>query len=360
MIGMLARWLGLLVVGYITGRLYGLFAIRRRETDDPGSRGTYRFLTVVGISALLVLVFSGLIDATETSLSSVHPILSSGLATPLAWAPTAAGTIVTVLVAYLGVFPSARERRGIEISAPTAVARLGKYLVAIAIFCLGMLAPFTALLGTSDPSPLLIPVVFAVLVIGVYAWLQYSIRLTQDISDPTAEQRRRLEAAADRAELPATVAGVFSGRETETAGLYLDGPFWNRQLYATDYAFDVLDDEELAALCARERAADDLRLLERRALVVAALFGLFVTLTVWLSILVALVGLAVSWPLLVWHLQRCEFAADRRGARELGARPLASAYEAQPGLTDSRSRLHERLAATPSTARRLERLRQSD
>ncbi|QCS41315.1 peptidase [Natrinema versiforme] len=359
MIGVLVRWLGLLVVGYIAGRLYGRLAIRRRGTDGQGSRGTYRFLAVVGIAALLVLTFSGLIDATETALSSVHPILGSGLATPLAWAPAAAGTIVAILVAYLGVFPSARERRGLEISASTAVARLGKYLVAVAIFCLGLLAPFTALLGASNPSPLLIPVVFAVLAIGVYAWLQYSIRLTQDISDPTAEQRRRLETAADRADLTATVAGVFSGRETETAGLYLDGPFWNRQLYATDYAFDVLGDEELAALCARERAADDLRLLERRSLVVAVLFGLFLTVTVWTSVLVALVGLAVTWPLLVWHLQHCEFAADRRAAREIGAGPLASAYEAHPDLTDSRGRLHERLASTPSTARRLERLRES-
>lgn len=356
MIAAIVLWLGLLVGGYVGGRLYGRYSLRRAGGDGR-SRGTYRLLTVVGVATLLGLAFAGLVDATERALASVHPALTGGLAAPLSWLPTAAGTIAAVLVAYLGVFPSARKRRDVEIDAVTAVGRLAKYLAAIALFVVGALAPFTALIAADDPSPLLIPLLFAVLALGSYAWLQYSVRLSQTVTEPTAEQRRRLEAAADRAELDATVAGVIPGRETEVVGLYLDGPCWNRRAYATDYAVEVLDDEELTALCARAGAADERWLLERRALVVAVLFGLFLTLTVWTSIVVALVALAVAGPLLTRALQRAEFAADRRAARAVGTEGLASAIAAGTDLTDGRNRLHERLAARPSTDRRLERLR---
>ncbi|MFC4542957.1 peptidase [Halosolutus amylolyticus] len=359
MFAVVTRWLGLLVVGYAAGRLYGVYSVRRDDGSDDRSYGTYRLLAVVGITTLLVLAFSGLVDATETALAAVHPVLTGGLAEPLAWVPTAAGTIVAVLVAYLGVFPYARARRDVDIGAATATARLARYLAAIAIFCLAALAPVTALLGASEPSPWLTPVLFAGLVVGVYAWTQYSVVLSQEISEPTGEQRRRLETTADRADLTATIAGVFPGEETETARLYLQGPFWNRRLYAADYAIDALDDDELTALCARAAAADDRRLVERRSIVVAVLLGLFLTLVVWTSVLVALAGLLVAWPLLSRHLQRCEFAADREAARAVGADTLASAYETTTDPTDGRGRLHEQLASTPATARRLDRLRNS-
>jgi Zn-dependent protease with chaperone function len=358
MMEMIVRWLGLVVVGYLVGRLYGWYTVRRDVYDDHRSRGTYRLLTVMGFVTVLDLTVSDLTDTTDTALSTVHPALSGGLAAPLAWIPTAAGTIVAVLVAYLGVFPYARERRGLEISAATAVGRLAKYLLAIAILCLGVLAPLVVLLGLPDPSPLLIPVLFAVLVVGVSVWMQYSVRLSQRLSEPTGEQRRRLEAAADRAELTATVAGVLPGRETEAVGLYVDGPVWNRRAYATDYAVDVLTDDELTALCARLRATDERRLPERRALLTALLFGSFLTATVWLSMWIALAAVIVCWPLCARYLQRCEFAADRRAARSVGVDELAGAYEATDDLADDRGRLHERLAARPSTARRLERLRE--
>lgn len=355
MIAAAVLWLALLVGGYVSGRFYGRYSLRR--AGDGRSRGTYRLLTVVGFSTLLGLAFAGLVDATERALASVHPALTGGLAAPLSWLPTAAGTIAAVLVAYLGVFPYARERRDLEIDAVTAIGRLAKYLATIALFVVGALAPFTALIAVDDPSPGLIPLLFAVLAVGCYAWLQYSVRLSQTVAEPTPEQRRRLEAAADRAELDATIAGVIPGRETEVVGLYLDGPCWNRRAYATDFAVEVLGDEELTALCARAGAADERRLLERRALVAAGLFGLFLTLTVWTSIAVALVALAVAGPLLARELQRAEFAADRRAAQAVGADALASAIEAGTDLADGRNRLHERLAARPSASRRLERLR---
>ncbi|OAQ51597.1 hypothetical protein HTG_16195 [Natrinema mahii] len=356
MLGLLALWLGLLAVGYGSGRLYGRYSLRRADEDDR-SRGTYRLLAVVGLVTLLALAFAGLVDATERAIAAVHPALAVGVAAPLSWLPTAGGTIAAVLVAYLGVFPFARERRDLEISARTAVGRLAKYLGAITLFVVVALAPFTALVAASDPSPLLIPLLFAALTVGCYAWLQYSVRLSQTITAPTPDQRRRLEAAADRADLSAAIGGVMPGRETETAGCYLDGPFWNRRAYVTDYALDALDDEALTALCARATAADDRRLLERRALVVAVLFGLFLTLTVWASLAVGLVGLAVAGPLLGRTLQRAAFAADRRAARAVGTDALASAIEAGTDPTDGRSRVHERLAPRPSTSRRLERLR---
>ncbi|QCW03212.1 peptidase [Natrinema pallidum] len=352
-----AFWVGLLVVGHVAGRLYGSYTIRRGGDDDHRSRGTYRLLSFVGLTAVVGLTLSGLVDATETTLSSLHPALAGGLAAPLAWVPTGIGTIVAVLVTYLGVFPYARERRDLEISAATAVARLAKYLVAIAVLCLGLIAPLIVLLRLSTPSPLLIPILFAGLLFWVFVWTQYSVQLSQEISEPTADQRRRLEAAADRVDTPIPLAGVIPGEETETAGLYLGGSFRNRRLYATDYTFDALDDDELTALCARAAAADELRLLERRALVVSLLAGLFLTLTIWRSMLVALPVLAIAWPLLSWYLQRCAFAADRRAAQSVGADDLASAYEAIADPAGERGRLHERLASRPSTARRLERLR---
>lgn len=357
MIGATALWLGLLGAGYVGGRLYGRYTLRRAGDGDGRSRGTYRLLTVVGFATVVVLTVAGLTEATERALSSVHPALGSGLAAPLVWLPTAVGTIVAVLVAYLGVFPYARKRRDLEISAATAVARLAKYLTAIAILVVGVLAPFTALVGASDPSPLLIPVVFVVLVGGVYAWLQYGVRLSQSVAEPTPDQRRRLEGAADRAGLTAAIGGVIPGSETEVADVYLDGPLWNRRAYVTDYALEALDDEALTALCARAAAADGRWLLERRALGAGVLFGLFLTLTVWTSLAVALVGLAIAGPLLARYLQRHEFAADRRAARAVGADALASALETGADLSDDRGRLQEWLAAGPSRARRLERLR---
>lgn len=351
-----ALWLGLLGAGYVGGRLYGRYSLRR-ASDDGRSRGTYRLLAVVGIVTLLVLAFAGLVGTTERALASVHPVLAGGVAAPLVWLPTAAGTIVAVLVTYLGVFPYARASRDLEIGAATAVGRLAKYLVAITVFALGAVAPFAALLAPSDPDPWLLPPLLAVLLVGVYVWLQHSVRLSQTITEPTPDQRRRLEAAADRADLSAAIAGVIPGHETGVAGLYLDGPFWNRRVYATDYGLESLGDDELTALCARAGAADELRILERRALVTAALFGLLLTVTVWASMGIALVAIAVATPLLLGVLQRSEFAADRRAARAVGADALASAIDTGTGLSDDRNRLHERLAARPSRARRLERLR---
>ncbi|WP_408957036.1 peptidase [Natrinema sp. 74] len=350
-------WLGLLGVGYVAGRLYGRYTLRRAGDDAGRSRGTYRLLAVVGLATFAVLAFAGLIDATESALSSVHPALAGRLAAPLVWLPTAVGTIVAVLVAYLGVFPYARKRHGLEISAATAVGRLARYLTASALFVLGIVGLYTALLEASDPSPALIPVVFLSLTTGIYGWMTYRIRLSQDIEPLTAEKRRRLEGAADRADLTATVAGVIPGRETEVAGLYLEGPFWNRRMYATDYAFDAFDDDELSAACARASAADEGRLLERQALVTSALFGLLVTCYVWRSFALALVAVVLGWPLAVRYLQRREFAADRCAAHAVGAEALASAIETGADLSDDRSRLQERLTSRPSRARRLERLR---
>ncbi|MDF9744732.1 peptidase [Natrinema salsiterrestre] len=358
MIATVAFWLALLVAGHVAGRLYGAYTVRRHGDDGHQSRGTYRLLGIVGCTAIVGLTLSGLVETTEATLSTLHPALSGGLAAPLAWIPTGAGTIVAVLVAYLGVFPYARERRDLEISAATAVGRLAKYLLAIAVLCLGTLAPLVVLLRLPDPSPFLIPILFAVLAVGVSVWIQYNVRLSQRLSEPTGEQRRRLEAAADRANLTATVAGVFPGRETETAGLYVDGPFWNRRAYATDYAVDVLTDDELTALCARLQAAGERRLPERQALILALLFGSFLTATVWLSLWLALAVLVVCWPLCARYLRRYEFAADRRAARSVGVDELAGAYEATDDLADDRGRFHERFAASPSTARRLERLRE--
>ncbi|QRV13771.1 peptidase [Haloterrigena salifodinae] len=357
MIAVTAFWVCLLAAGYVGGRCYGWYSLRR-ACDDGRSRGTYRLLAVVGLAAVIGLAFGGLVAATERALASVHPALASGLAAPLAWLPTAAGAIIAVLVAYLGVFPYARERRDLEINATTAVGQLAKYLATIALFVVGALVPFTALVAASDPRPSLIPLLFLVLVLGSYAWLQHSVRLSQTVTEPTPDQRRRLEVAADRADLSAAIVGVIPGRETEIAGLYLDGPFWNRRAYATDYALEVLGDDELAALSARASAADDRRLLERRAVVTAVLFGLFLTLTVWLSFLGAIVALAVAGPLLLRTLQRAEFAADRRAVEAVGADALARAIEAGADTTDDRTRLHERLAAKPSRARRLEQLRE--
>ncbi|WP_049901655.1 peptidase [Natrinema sp. J7-1] len=352
-----AFWFGLLVVGHAAGRLYGSYTVRRGGDDDRRSRGTYRLLSLIGLTAVVGLTLSGLVGATETALSSLHPALAGGLAAPLAWVPTGIGAIIAVLVTYLGVFPYARERRGLEIAAATAVGRLAKYLVAIAVLCLGLIAPVIVLVRLSDPSPVLIPLLFAVLLFWIAVWTQYSVQLSQEIVEPTTDQRRRLEAAADRADTTIPLAGVIPGEETETAGLYLGGSFRNRRGYATDYTFDALDNDELTALCARVTAADDLRLPERRALVVSLLLGLFLTLTIWRSMTVALLALAIVWPLLSWYLQRCAFAADRRAARAVGADDLASAYEATEDLADDRGRLHERLTPRPSTARRLERLR---
>ncbi|MDS0476542.1 peptidase [Natrinema sp. 1APR25-10V2] len=357
MIAVTALWLGLLGAGYASGRLYGRYRLRRAGDSDGRSRGTYRLLAVVGLTTFVVLGFAGLIDATESALSSVHPALGGGLAAPLVWLPSAVGTIVAVLVTYLGVFPYARERRDLEIDAATAIGRLARYLAAISLFVLGVVGLYTALLEVSNPNPALIPVVFLVLTTGIYGWMTFRIRLSQDVEPLTAEQRRRLEAAADRADLTATVAGAIPGRETEVAVVYLDGPFWNRRAYATDYAFDAFDDDELWAACARASAADEGRLLERQALVTSALLGLLVTCYVWRSFALALLAVAIGWPLAVRYLQRCEFAADRRAARAVGADALESTLETGADLSDDRGRLQERLASTPSRSRRLERLR---
>ncbi|WP_254525265.1 peptidase [Natrinema caseinilyticum] len=340
------------------GRLYGVYSLRRDGDTEHRSRGTYRVLFLVGIGAGIALTRSGLLETTEATLSAVYPTLAA--VTPLVWTPVFAGSIVVVLATYLGIFPYARTRRGLEISAATAVARLAKYLLALTLFVLGVFGLASVLLSASDPHPVLIPVVFVVLTIGVYSWSQYRIRLTQAISEPTDDHRQRLATAADRASLTATIEGVFPGRETEVAGLYLDGPFWNRRVYATDHAFDVLDDDELTALCARLSAADEAKILERQALTVSVAFGLFVTLSVWVSFLLALAGVVLAWLLLTRHLQRVEFAADRRAARAAEADSLTSAYETGQNLSDDRSRVHERLASTPSRARRLERLREME
>lgn len=352
-------WLGLLVVGYVGGRLYGRYTLRR-DGGDGRARGTYRLLATVGLGTGLVLAFSGLLETIQGALSAVHPALSGGLMTTVSWLPVFGGAIIVMIVTYLGIFPYARERRGLDISATVATARLARYLSAFAIVGLAVIALNETLLSASDPDPQLIPLLWVLLGSGTYVWSQYSIRLTQTILEPTAEQRRRLEDAADRADLSATIGGVLSGHETEVAALFLDGPFWNRRAYATDYALDTLDEEALTALCARTKAADERRLLERKALVASALFGVFVTLYVWSSFLLAVVALCVAWPLCSRYLQRCVFAADRHAARTVEAETLASALEAGTNISDSRSWLHERLSSTPSRARRLERLERLD
>ncbi|MFB1063862.1 peptidase [Natrinema sp. H-ect4] len=358
MIAVAALWLGLLGAGYAGARLYGWYTLRRRP-DGRRSLGMYRLLAVVGFGTGIVLALSGLLEATENTLSSVHPALGDGTGATLAWLPVLGGAIVATLVAYLGVFPYARERRDLEISAATAVGRLAKYLVAITMLCLGALVPLVALVSASDPSPLLIPLSFVVLIAVVYAWLQYGICLSQTVTETTAEQRQRLENAADRAGLTATIGGVIPAREAEIARPFLDGPFWNRRVYATDYALDALDDEALIALCARADASDELWLLERRSLVLAFLFGLVVTLTVWTSLLIMVGSVAITAPLLLRYYRRFEFAADRRAARSAGAAPFASAIEIGSDLSDDRGRLSELLASQPSRSRRLERLRDS-
>ncbi|MDJ1432833.1 hypothetical protein [Halostagnicola sp. A-GB9-2] len=171
---------------------------------------------------------------------------------------------------------------------------------------------------------------------------------------PTDRQRHRLEGALEATDLEASIGGILPGLESQTAALYLQGPFWNRQLYATDYALQTCSDAELEARCAREAGSHKLRIRELRAITAGILLASTI---VGLSVfgLLGLLGALACWLAFSWWLRRRTLVADREASRRTATEPLLETYEtAENPPSEDSGRIRSLFSLTPPVERRLE------
>ncbi len=345
-----------LLIGFCWLRLYGWYTARGDTDPDRASVGTYRHLVAVGFLTFVGTVIVGDFPArTEAVLESVDPALAGGVAMPLAWIPALGTVFVVVIVSYLGVFPYARQRADTEISATRATWRLARFL--LALFAIAVVV--TAVTGLLFETPFWVagPVAGTLFIVLFYVWGQFSTRLVNDVSEPTEKQRRRLEEALESTGIDAPIAGVLPGVESRTAAVYLQGPFWNRRLYVTDYALETCSDAALEARCAREAGSHELRMRELKAITAGVLLA---SVVVGLSVfgLLGLVGALGCLLVFTWWLRRRTLAADRAAAGRTETAPLLETYETDHDSTAGEGgRLRSLVSLTPPLERRLEAVR---
>ncbi|WP_435176912.1 hypothetical protein [Halorussus sp. AFM4] len=324
-------------------------------------------LPLTAVAALLGLVLADALDLTESALRALNPALAdSPVGAVLTWLPTLAGVTVAVVAGYLGAFPTARELRGLDVSAASAAASVAKFVA----FGFGVLIAVVGAMnllpeGSLSSSLSVLGLLAAVAV--VLADLQPRILAAlHGAREPTDAERERIDRWCEAAGLSPEDVRILELDANRVATVLLAGLPRRRHLLVTDDLLADLDDEAAAAVVASKTGRAKYLYREAKFGAVLAVFGPVLALAT--GELRALTGLGSGALVLLILLfavvllrlgRRLVFAADDYAVERVGAETFVETLEAladEHQVSYESGRLRSLLLMRPSLGDRLDRL----
>lgn len=350
------------VVAYVLGRACGTFV----PTDDVvRARRRIRWILLVLVPvtyvlALFAMTAGGWLTVADR-VASPLPGAGEGL---VSLAVGFGVPAFTCTAPYLGLFPRIRAARGLEMTTTDAAAVVGRYVAGfvgfVAVGTIAILSVWAAL-GTA-----------AGYVIALYAIAGASLVFSPvttiasaSTRRPTADERARLDAAADEAGVTPRWVRVQSMRGAAIATAYVRGVPGLRALFVTDDLLDSVDHDGLAGAIALRTGRAAVFHTEAKVLIVmstAAVVGVpFLVPSLPIpGVVVSGTGLLIGL-LALWLGRRLVYRADTVAAERVGAERAFDAIETIVELNDgprSVGPVRSLLGMEPSIESRLVRLRE--
>lgn len=244
----------------------------------PVSSRTTRRVLQIGfpVGAVLAFVNSGVIllevDSLETTQDALAAAGVAGLPGSgfLAWLPTLAAGVLTVGVAYVGLFPT----RGADADPrPVALPRVLLWTAAVtatvaAGFGLAVvLSPHLSQFGA-------LAVVLALAVACRYVWGWRWYAATLDVERVTSSHR--VAELAEAAGLPVEDAYVISQETLDASVAMVRGPFGRRRLFVSEHLLESAPDDVARGLVAVAAGKHESRSCEFHVVATAAPIVVFV------------------------------------------------------------------------------------
>lgn len=323
------------ILGFIVVALpaYWLLSRLALRSSAPTTWLRRLLVTLVPLAGVAYLLFSR-VAVADLTRSLVTPLFT-GFPTPVqsTLADVAAqfalflSTAGVVLAAYAVVVPAIRRAREIELSTPTAVRRMGRYLAAFAIVLTVFFVPFRRVVAGESPGVASLALIL--LLLAVPFLTPVLSRAFRSIRAPERSERDRIDASCERAGLDVVDSWILTDAD-ETVEVSLRGLPGRRHLYVSAFALSGFDDETLRALLAANagRASHHYRMIK-----IAPLFGFVVAGVValtWGSLpsYAVLIAIALFAPLpVLWAARRAVRRADDYAAARVGSDAVADALE---------------------------------
>ncbi|TKX75055.1 hypothetical protein EXE46_05380 [Halorubrum sp. GN11_10-6_MGM] len=356
--------LGLLVAALPTYWVAARLALRTSAPTVWLRRLLVSLLPVAGVAYLLFglagvgstarrALAAPLLGSSPPAVTSVAGDLAAQFALFLS-----AGCVT--LAAYAVTVPAIREARDVELSTATAVRRVARFALVLAVMLTAVFVPFERLVRGEDLAAAPVAVVLLVAVFSVAT--PVLIRVARSHRAPTAAERERLESLGERVGLAAADVRVLTDAD-ETIEIRLRGLPMRRTLYVSTFALRRLDDDALGALLAVNVGivAHHYRAVKR-----GPLFGLVVLGTAALAsdstlAIGAVLALALAgWLPTLWLARRAIRRADDHAAERLGPGAVADALErvaAEQNLDVPTGGPGTVLKSRPPLGERIDRLR---
>lgn len=286
--------------------------------------------------------------------------MGGALAAAVNTAALAVVAFVACEVTYLGLFPAIRAARGLDVGTGRAAVRFGRRLavligsVAVIGYAIGQLHVSSAgeLLG------FLIVIRAAFYVAG--AWL---IRLSRETRAPTDDERKRIEAACERADFDPRSVRVLDTDDSRVPTVTVRRPPEYRTLFVGSYLLSAYGDDELTVQVARAGGQVGRGYLAvklgARLVVLAAIAAYDSPVAASMNPLVVLGGGALVALAIHWHGNRTVYAADEDAVEATSTETVRAFYETlvrNEEVTTGGNRIVRFLRMRPTIGRRLGRL----
>jgi len=358
--GSVAAVLAACLVGYALGRAGG----RLVPPDDPSrARTRARRLLWILFPATYVLALFALTAGGWLDLTDRVAALAPGAAEGIVGLLLVFGAPALACVApYLGLFPSIRAARDIEMTTRAVAVMLLRYVTGFVALLAALLAVTLAVWSAvGSAAGVLVGIVVCVIVL--YAASPLVVLALTATRQPADREGDRLVAAATAAGLSTRWVRVQATRGSEVATAFVRGLPGVRILGVTDHLLETVDDATLrGTLALRAGRLAVFHTEVRLALVLGTILAVFQPWLVSVPVpgLVVQVGGAVGGVAGLWVGRRLVFRADRIAAERVGTDCVADAIDRLTGINDaprSLGVLSSLVRMEPSVDRRIERLR---
>lgn len=321
----ITRLLWISVVVSIAYYVYGRFL--RRSDDTTSALSSARRSLKIGLPityllTLLAITAAGWLDVVNAGIAAA-PLSETVLGNWLALSVMLGVPTVAPIAGYLGLFPTIRGLRDVEMTWRRVAVALGRFVAVIVGIFVTLLLGVTAVVAAL-PSGIGLIVGIVGMVIVLIASDPYTVRLSQATRAPTPSESDRLERLL--ADLETDVAGirVLKDEDANQHRALLRGFPGRRHLLVSDRLLELAADDRLRAILAVRAGQARMFRLEAHlflgvgaaAATVSPLLGVVPVSgwTAWgVSSLAALVGAGVLWAGRTLVFRGDEFAAERVG-----------------------------------------------
>ena len=238
----IVAWVVLCLVGVVIAAAGSAVA---RRLSNPVLKYRLLYLGVVFPYGLVTYGLLALFDFGAAIRAALVPGLGGIVGALLAEFATTLAAGVVVLATYGPTIRGIRAARNIELRTTAALGQMARWVFGL---CALVSMAFVVSNRTSGVAWLLVvPVGFAVLLLGASPWVIVALRSARSLTDLETERITRL---SDRAGLSVRDVRVVETGDADNAVAQIRGPPNYRRLFVSDAFLRRFDDETMSALLA--------------------------------------------------------------------------------------------------------------